>query len=144
MVIAVPRPQTDQELVVKQRQEFREWLKEHVAKVEKWKKQNPNGKGNQSVPHHLIVILEPDHPRYMQMGQCVANDMESGEISVEFADGGFESYGGSEGGSRGGVTNDKLGVIYVPQLSAYDGAFLEYVQPGVRGLIKKALEASQR
>lgn len=143
MVMVVPRPLTDGEQTVQKRTAFRGWLEKHTARVEAWEKENPDGKGNQSVPHNLIVVLEPDHPRYMQIGHWVVNDWrESGEVSVDFQDGGFESYGGD--GTRGGVSGDKLGVIYVPQLSAYDGAFLEWVQPGVRVLIQKALEASHR
>lgn len=141
-LMLVNRPPTAEELVVQRRREFRSWLEKHAQAYKWWESDDENrrSQGNQSVPQHLVVVLEPDHPRYMQMGQWWVNDwQESGEWSVEFADGCRENLGGYKGHCASGVSRDKLELIYVPILTAADGAFLEWVQPGVRSLLVRLL-----
>lgn len=142
MVMVIPRPPSESEILVQRRREFREWLAQHTRRFEEYREQNPRGVGDQSVPQHLVVVLEPDHPRYMEVGQWVANDwQESGGWHVKFADERWEALGGYDGSAAGGVASDKLALVFVPILTAYDGAFLEWVQPGVRSLILEALES---
>lgn len=145
-VVLVNRPPTEGELFVQRRREFRSWLERHVQVYKEWEKDEGNRckKGNQSVPHYLVVVLEPDHPRYMQMGQWRMNDRESGEWYVEYVDGCHESLGGYGGHGAGGVSRDKLELVYVPILTVADGAFLEWVQPGIRSLLAKILEELRR
>ena len=141
-MVLVRRPLTKEETVVHRRREFRDWLETHVQAYKKWEEKHwRKAEGSQAVLQHMVVVLEPDHPRYMQMGLWQANDWrESDEWYVQFVDGRSENFGGYGGRNAGGVSADKLELIYVPILTAADGAFLEWVYPGVRTLLTKALE----
>lgn len=83
----------------------------------------------------LVVITNTDHPRYLEFAQL---EFSTSGYDVKYGDGQRLAIGGSQ--EWGGVPDTDIVKVFKPWLTAFDGAFLEHAQPGIRKLLHSTAE----